>query len=108
MSIGIDPNTLLLHKSNNNPFLGSDSVNNKLINEGITKAIDYETDYEKEIFDHINKYSISDDYKYFVIKYRQPKSKYRKYSANLQPYFNHKCVLNKVFEKKHKKRNDNK
>lgn len=106
VSRGINPSTVLLHKSNCEPFIGSDNVNNKLLNEGVSKVIDSETYFEKEIFEYTSKYGISDDYKYFVVKYRQPKNKYRRDAIDYQPTRRHKNKFDKILKKKLKKRND--
>lgn len=106
VSRGIDPNTLLLHKSNKNPFLGTDNVNNKLINDGIAKAIDSDKEHEQGMFEYTTKYAISDDYKYLVIKYRKPKYKYSKYDIGYLFDDNYKCIYNKKMNHKLNKRND--
>lgn len=67
---GFIPNTIVIYKANGNPFGGDDIVYTKLINMAIGVEIKNDPGYFKDVFNYSSKFSLSDDCKCLIIKYR--------------------------------------
>ncbi len=74
---GFIPNTIVIYKANGDSFVGSDNVYTKLINTAIEMKTKKDPDYYKDAFNYTSHFSLSDDCKFLIVKYRN-----RKYLSN--------------------------
>lgn len=67
---GFFPNTIVIYKANGCSFVGSDIVYTQLINMAIKMEIKKDPDYYKDAFNYSYHFSLSDDGKCLIVKYR--------------------------------------
>lgn len=108
ISKGIDPNTVMIYKASLEPFRGTDPVHTQLIN----RSLDIVSKRDKEdgienLYNYRTKYDLSDDCKYFIIRYRFNKNNII-FDEDEFLFKKQKYSINKILKKVLKKRNDNK
>ena len=93
---GVMPGTLLMFKANGDILSGKDNAYPNLINNAVNVVRIKHNDFAEDKFDYHNVYSLSDDLRYLIIKYREPKLYVS--SNNNKKISN--CLIKKIFKNK--------
>lgn len=70
---GLIPGTLLMYKSNGDVISRKDNAYPGLINNAVNMVRIKNDDYDEDNYNYHNVYSLSNDFRYLIISYREPK-----------------------------------
>lgn len=100
ISESITPGTVLLYKKNGDILKGTDSIYPSTINGFISILTLKEEEQDRLFFDYRANYSISDDCKYLVIKYKNKINNIFKKEQPIEEPKKRNKLFSKVFKKK--------